>query len=101
MLRKIPESFVRFVADADLLIGDGQYTDEEYPNKIGWGHARATTLVDLAVQAGVKQLALFHHDPMHGDDSVDASVNACQARAWAHGSDLSVFGAREGLEIKL
>jgi phosphoribosyl 1,2-cyclic phosphodiesterase len=100
-LRQLPESFVRFVADADLLIADGQYTDAEYPSKIGWGHARATTVVDLAIQAGVKQLAIFHHDPMHGDDAVDETVNVCQARVWAHGSDLTVFGAREGLEIKL
>jgi phosphoribosyl 1,2-cyclic phosphodiesterase len=101
LLRRLPESFVRFVADSDLLIADGQYTDAEYPSKVGWGHARASTLVDLAVQAGVRQLAVFHHDPMHGDDAIDATIAACQARARAHGSDLVVFGAREGLEIKI
>jgi phosphoribosyl 1,2-cyclic phosphodiesterase len=100
-LRRLPESFVRFVADADLLIADGQYTDDEYPSKVGWGHARATTVVDLAVQAGVKQLALYHHDPMHGDDAVDACVRDCQRRARGRGSDVVVFGAREGLEIKI
>jgi phosphoribosyl 1,2-cyclic phosphodiesterase len=100
-LRRIPEPFVRFAAGADLLIADGQYTDEEYPQKVGWGHARATTLVDWSIAAGVKQLAIFHHDPMHGDEAVDAIVETCQARARSHGSDLVVFGAREGLEIKL
>jgi phosphoribosyl 1,2-cyclic phosphodiesterase len=101
LLRRIPESFVRFVADSDLLIADGQYTDEEYPSKVGWGHARASTLVDLAVQAGVRQLAIYHHDPMHSDDAIDTVIVACQARARAHGSGLVVFGAREGLEIKI
>jgi phosphoribosyl 1,2-cyclic phosphodiesterase len=100
-LRRLPAEFVRFVGDADLLVADGQYTDEEYPEKVGWGHARATTLVDLALQAKVKQLAVFHHDPMHSDDAMDELVEKCRERALAAGSELVVFGAREGLAIKL
>jgi phosphoribosyl 1,2-cyclic phosphodiesterase len=100
LMRVIPEQFVRFVAGADLLIADGQYTDEEYKSKRGWGHARATTVVDLAVQAGVKQCAIYHHDPMHSDDEVDAIIEGCQARAKSAGSDVVVFGAREGLTLK-
>jgi phosphoribosyl 1,2-cyclic phosphodiesterase len=100
-LRKLPEAFVRFVADADLLIADGQYTDDEYPERVGWGHARASTVVDLALQAGVSQCAIFHHDPMHSDDDVEAMIEAGRQRALAAGSKLVVFGAREGLEIKL
>jgi phosphoribosyl 1,2-cyclic phosphodiesterase len=101
LLRRIPEAFVRFVAGADLLIADGQYTDEEYRAKRGWGHARAKTVVDLALQAQVKQCAIFHHDPMHSDDEVDRIVEGCRERAAAFGSKLVVFGAREGLTLKL
>ena len=100
-LRRVPEEFVRFVGDADLLIADGQYTDEEYPAKLGWGHARASTVVDLAVQARVKQCAIFHHDPMHSDHDMDEKIARCRARAERAGSNVVVFGAREGLEIKL
>jgi phosphoribosyl 1,2-cyclic phosphodiesterase len=100
-LRRIPEAFVRFVAGADLLIADGQYTDEEYRSKRGWGHARAKTVADLAVQAQVKQCAIFHHDPMHSDDDVDAIVEACRERARGFGSKVVLFGAREGLTLKL
>jgi phosphoribosyl 1,2-cyclic phosphodiesterase len=100
-LRRVPEEFVRFVGDADLLIADGQYTDEEYPAKLGWGHARASTVVDLAVQARVKQCAIFHHDPMHSDQHMDDKISRCRARAERAGSNVVVFGAREGLEIKL
>lgn len=99
--RRLPKDLVGFVAGADLLIADGQYTDDEYPKKVGWGHARATTVVDFAVQAGVKQLALYHHDPMHSDDFIEDLVVACRNRARAAGSNLVVFGAREGLELKL
>src|SRR6185369_8008715 len=97
-LRKLPEDIVRFVAEADLLVADGQYTDTEYPTKVGWGHARATTVVDLAIQAGVKQLAIYHHDPMHSDEQVDETIEQCRARVTRAGSNLVIFGAREGVE---
>jgi phosphoribosyl 1,2-cyclic phosphodiesterase len=100
-LRRLPEDFVRFVSDADLLIADAQYTDSEYDEKVGWGHARANTVVDLALQSGARQCALFHHDPMHSDDEVELIVHEGRERAAAAGSKLVVFGAREGLEIKL
>lgn len=99
--RLCPPEFVRFAAGADLLIADGQYTDEEYPQKVGWGHSRATTLVDLALAAGVRQLAIFHHDPMHADDEIDAIVMQCRARADRFGGKLVVFAAREGMELRL
>ena len=100
-LRRQPEEFVRFCGDADLLIADGQYTDLEYPDKVGWGHARASTVVDLAVQARAKQCAIFHHDPMHSDHDMDDMIAGCRERADRAGSSVVIFGAREGLEIKL
>ena len=56
--------------DADLLIHDAQYTEDEYygtgaPARRGWGHSTITSACRLARAAGVKQLALFHHDPAH------------------------------------
>jgi ribonuclease BN (tRNA processing enzyme) len=86
---------------ADLLVADGQYFDEEYPERVGWGHPRATTTVDLAVAAHVKQLAVFHHDPMHSDADVDRKVLVCRERAATLSRELVVFGAREGLELRL
>lgn len=100
-LRRLPAEAVKFYADADLLIADGQYDDDEYPKKAGWGHARATTVVDLAIQAGVKQLAIYHHDPMHSDEVVECTIQTCRERAARAGSNLVVFGAREGVELKL
>jgi phosphoribosyl 1,2-cyclic phosphodiesterase len=99
--RAIPDEFLRFVQGADLLIADGQYLDEEYPTKVGWGHPRATTVVDLALQADVKQLAIFHHDPMHADSDVDRKIALCKERAARTNPQLTVFGAREGLELRI
>ena len=100
-LRRIPEAMVDFCRNADLLIADGQYTDEEYAKKVGWGHPRASTTVDLAVRAAVKLLAITHHDPMHSDTELDALMASCAKRARDHGSSVEVFGAREGVELKI
>jgi phosphoribosyl 1,2-cyclic phosphodiesterase len=98
--RQLPEHLVAFCKGADLLICDGQYTDDEYPSRIGWGHPRATTVVDLAIAAGAKNLAITHHDPMQSDVDVDRKVQVCKERAAKRDPLLTVFGAREGLELR-
>jgi phosphoribosyl 1,2-cyclic phosphodiesterase len=100
-VRSIPADLLDFMRGADLVIADGQYTDQEYATKVGWGHPRVSTIVDMAVLARVKQLAVSHHDPMHADADVDAMVAAGRERAAGQGSDVVVFGAREGMELKL
>jgi len=99
-VRRLPRELLAFVEGADLLIADGQYTDEEYPRKVGWGHARANTVADLAQQAGVKQCAVFHHDPMHSDELVDQKIQSACERLDRQGARTLLFGAREGLELK-
>ncbi len=99
--RKVSREYIDFVRGADLLIADGQYTDEEYPEKVGWGHARATTLVDAAVEADVKRLAITHHDPMQSDDEVDAKILACRERAAKYQRKLVIFAAREKVELRI
>lgn len=90
-----------FVAGADLLITDAQYTDEEYPKKIGWGHATTSFATDIAVLGKVKRLALFHHDPTHADTLVDQIVANATGRATAYESNVQVIGASEGDTIEL
>ena len=92
---------VEFLADADLVIHDAQYTVEEYPQKAGWGHTPAEWAVDYAVAARVKRLALFHHDPLRDDGALERLVETCRRRAGAAGSALQVFAAAEGQEIRL
>ena len=94
--RGLPPALVEFVRGADLLIADGQYTDEAYPRHRGWGHPRASTTVDLAIAGEVGELALFHHDPMQTDTLLEQKIRASVARA--EGSGVMVYGAREGLE---
>ncbi len=92
---------VEFLAGADLVIHDTQYTVDEYPQKRGWGHTPAEWAVDYAVAAGVRRLALYHHDPLRDDEALDRVVEICRRRASAAGPGLEVFGAAEGGEVRL
>lgn len=64
-------AIAKFVAGSDLLICEAQYTDVEYKMKRGWGHSTFADVLDLARKAGVKRMALFHHDPLHDDAKLD------------------------------
>jgi CheY-like chemotaxis protein/phosphoribosyl 1,2-cyclic phosphodiesterase len=86
---------LQFLSGADLLIHDAQYTGVEYADKVGWGHSPMEYVVDIAAAAGVKRLALFHHDPWHADTDLDHLVAQCQRRAETCSGDLAVFGACE------
>src|SRR5690348_14895355 len=70
----------KLAAGADILIYDAQYTPDEYPSKVGWGHSTWQAGADLARAAGVPQLVLFHHDPGRSDEQL-AALEAEAARA--------------------
>ncbi|HSC72126.1 MAG TPA: response regulator [Candidatus Methylomirabilis sp.] len=95
------ERFIRFFADADLLIHDSQYTREEAESRVGWGHSAWTDVLDLAIAAGVKHLILFHHDPDHSDTFLDAIGAAVQERIAESGSGIACELAREGALINI
>lgn len=93
--------YARFVLGADLVIHDAMYTQEEYLTKIGWGHSSAEFATDLAMLARVRRLALFHHEPVHSDEQIDAMRDTCHARVAYRKASLQVIAAAEGLEIAL
>lgn len=93
---------VAFLRDADLVVHDAQYVAEEYPAKVGWGHSTVEYAVDVARAAGVRRLALFHHDPTRTDDEVETVVLArARDRARAVGYTGEVFAAAEGSTVTL
>lgn len=92
---------VEFLAGTDILIIDAQYTEAEYGQHIGWGHGSTETAVALALEAGVRQLVLFHHDPNHDDAMIDRMTEHARALVAAHGGALEVEAAREGAEAWL
>jgi ribonuclease BN (tRNA processing enzyme) len=84
-------------ADADVLIHDAQYFDNEYDDHVGWGHSSISHAVALAELAGADHLIAFHHDPDHDDDALDRTYRPIQADG-ATGS-CQVTPAREGMSF--
>jgi phosphoribosyl 1,2-cyclic phosphodiesterase len=79
--------------DADVLIHDAQYAEDDYDSHVGWGHSTIGHAVKFAVHANVRHLVGFHHDPSHDDDRLDALYDAYVDHP------LRVTPAREGAVI--
>ncbi len=90
---------IAFLNGADLVIHDAQYSLEEYPGKIGWGHSTVDYATEIAMAAGAKQLALFHHDPLHDDDEVARMEGVAKHLVKERGAALDVVAAAEGLTL--
>lgn len=58
---------IAFLSDVDIVIHEAQYTPQEYPSKIKWGHSSVSNACLLMKFAGVKRWIVTHHDPVHDD----------------------------------
>jgi phosphoribosyl 1,2-cyclic phosphodiesterase len=85
--------------DADVLLHDAQYDDREYRSHIGWGHSCVGDAMEFANKANVDRLVLFHHDPYHTDDELEALLS--EAQAHRPGMETRVLLASEGMTIEL
>ena len=90
------KNLIQFVHGADALITDCTYTDEEYTSKVGWGHSCISQVVDLAHRAEVKTLYMFHHDPDHTDDRIDAKLETATKMFKNKKSKTKVLAPAEG-----
>jgi len=96
----VSESVLALAQGADLLIHDAQYTDIEFAQKFDWGHCTIDYAVEVARQARARRLALFHHDPLHDDDQLDALASHA-ARLGASAGLVEVMAASEGMRVSL
>jgi phosphoribosyl 1,2-cyclic phosphodiesterase len=87
------QTVLALIEGADLVIYDAAYTDEEFPEKRGWGHSTWQEGVRLCEAAGAGRLVLFHHSPDHDDAALDRIAAALERRR--PGS----LVAREGMEL--
>ena len=92
---------VRFVAGADALIIDSTYTDAEYLNKVGWGHSSVGRVTELAHEAGVETLYLFHHDPDQSDADIDSKLASAKASLVAGNSATECLAPAEGRVFRI
>ena len=95
------EDYLEFSRNADLLIHDAEYTEEEYKKTRTWGHSVYKNALQLALDAGVHRLGLFHHHPERSDDDIDRMVLECRNVIKEQNSSLECFAMRQGMEIIL
>jgi phosphoribosyl 1,2-cyclic phosphodiesterase len=93
------DEYVKFCNGASLLFHDAQYIENEYEQKRSWGHSTFQDAVDLAIDAGVKRLGLFHHDPDRTDDELDQQTEWCRKYIETKRSSLDCFACAEGMEF--
>jgi phosphoribosyl 1,2-cyclic phosphodiesterase len=97
--REENDNILNFIRKADLLFYDTQYTAGEYANHLGWGHSCYESALDSALQAEVKKLICFHHDPGRTDAELTALEEKYRAEL-AGKAPLEILMAREGLLLE-
>ncbi len=95
----VVDGALELCAGVDLLVHDAQYTPSELRAKHDWGHSSVDYAVLVAREAGARRLALFHHDPAHGDDDIDRMLESVRPAAGAAG--IALFAAAQGMAVDL
>jgi ribonuclease BN (tRNA processing enzyme) len=85
--------------DVDILLHDAQYFEDEYEERIGWGHSSVADAVVFAQAVGARRLVLFHHEPRHSDVALERLE--ARARSLVDRNEDSPALAREGMVVEL
>jgi ribonuclease BN (tRNA processing enzyme) len=92
---------VQFLDGVDVLFHDAMFSDDEYVRREGWGHSTFDQAVQLAEDAGVARLYLFHHAPERTDDDLTRILDELRAGLARRGSPLEIGIAAEGEDISV
>ena len=84
---------------SDVLLHDAQYTEDEYPGRVGWGHSSIAHMVTFALITKTRRLVMFHHDPLHSDAQLEAMLVRAK-ELWGADAD-GVSLSYEGMEIEV
>ena len=93
--RVLNPNTIKIANEADILIKDAQFTDEELDKHKGWGHSSWQQCVEVAKKSNVKQLVLFHHNPNNNDKKILNIEKEAQLLF------KNTIAAREGLTLEL
>ncbi|MEJ7584097.1 MAG: MBL fold metallo-hydrolase [Acidimicrobiales bacterium] len=95
---QVADSVLELCDGADLVIHDAQYDDADFAVKQNWGHCTVDYAVHVAAMAGARRLALFHHDPVRTDSSLDGLLARARTLGQKNGLQ-EVMAAAEGLTL--
>ena len=93
------DALCSFISGCDLLLHDAMFTDTEYERYEGWGHSTYRQALQLAQDAGVARLQLFHHSPERTDTQIERIVDQLRDDAGRSGVDVEIGIAAEGEEL--
>lgn len=93
------KGLVDFIQGVDVMVADSQYTDEEYKNKIGWGHSTFSQCIELARAGRVKHLYHTHHETTRTDSQLEEIWEAVLSRHDGEGPEIHL--AREGILLNV
>ena len=94
-------AYAEFSAGADFLIHDAEFTPEEYQTYIEWGHSSYEDVLDLAAQAGIKKLGLFHINQERSDQAMDQIVSTCKQQIKQQGLSFECIAVGSDMEFEL
>lgn len=86
-----------FISDSDILIGEAQYTNEEYQSKIGWGHTSLSNACLLSHLANIRRWIITHHDPAYDDEFLQQKLNLTRQVLERLGYPIEVSHAYDGM----
>ena len=92
---------IEFLKGVDILIGEAQYTCEEYIKRIRWGHTSISNACVLAKLTGAKRWYVTHHDPTHDDAAVDRKISLIRQILREIDHPVEVAPAYDGMMIYL
>jgi len=95
---EVDSAVLELCRGADVLIHDAQFDDLEFASRSDWGHCTVDYAVEVAAQAGVRRLVLFHHDPSHDDARIDELLEQARKRGAERGL-VEVLAAHEGMTL--
>ena len=95
------DEWVEYCRGVDLLIHDAQYVEHDMPDKHGWGHSLISQVRQLAVDAQVKNIVMYHHDPERKDSELDEIALESAKFFKSKNSDIGSYIAAEGLTFEL
>ncbi len=89
------EEYVEFCKNADLLVHDAEYTEEEHKKKIGWGHSSIDDVIRLAIDSKVNAVGFFHHNQDHSDEDLKKMENYAKKKLKGKVESFVVFEKQE------
>jgi CheY-like chemotaxis protein/phosphoribosyl 1,2-cyclic phosphodiesterase len=91
------QKMVAFLSGVDLLIHEAQYTNAEYPRKVGWGHSSLSNACLLACLTKAKRWIVTHHDPLHDDEFLQGKLNLTREIMVSLNCPIEVLHAFDGM----